>query len=137
VLAYCLMTNHYHLLLESPEPNLATGMHRQLGAFAQWFNERYDVEGHVFERRYQSELAKDDAHLVELVRYVVLNPVRAGICSHPVEYRWSSYRATMGIGRIPRCLARARTLDFFRRPGGTPEENFERFVAGAPDAVIV
>jgi len=127
VLGYCLMTNHFHLLFETPEPNLSEGMHRQLGAYAQWFNGRYRVEGHVFERRFGSILARDDAHLLQMARYVVLNPVRAKICSHPVDYRWSSYRATIGLGRPPRFLSRERLLDFFRGPG-EQEENYERFV---------
>jgi REP element-mobilizing transposase RayT len=128
VLGYCLMTNHFHLLLETPEPNLSEGMHRQLGAYAQWFNGRHGVEGHVFERRFQSILAKDDAHLLEIVRYVVLNPVRAGVCTHPIDYRWSSYRATVGLGRSSGFLARDRLLAFFRAPDALAEEQFERFV---------
>jgi REP element-mobilizing transposase RayT len=137
VLAYCVMTNHFHLLLETPEPNLSTGMHRQLGAYAQWFNERHGVVGHVFERRYQSVVAKDDAQLLELMRYAVLNPVRAGICSHPAQYRWSSFRATVGKTPAPRFLARERLLSFFRAPGGSPEQHYERFVTGDPACSIV
>jgi putative transposase len=136
VLAYCLMTNHFHAVVETPRPNLSEGMHRQLGAFAQWFNERHRVEGHVFDRRYGAELVKDDAHLLGLIRYVLLNPVRAGISSHPIEYRWSSYRATIGISPAPRALARARTLAFFGNEGASPEENFERFVASDSAEVL-
>jgi REP element-mobilizing transposase RayT len=137
VLAYCLMTNHFHLVLETPETNLAGGMHRQLGAFAQRFNERHGLQGHVFERRYQSALAENDVHLLELMRYPVLNPVRAGICSHPVECRWSSYRPTIGLGRVPRFLARSRALDLFRGSADSPEENYERFVLGDPGGSVV
>ncbi len=137
VLAYCLMTNHFHLLLETPEPNLSAGMHRQLGGYAQWFNERHRVEGHVFERRYQSVLAESDAHMLELTRYVVLNPVRAGVCSHAGQYRWSSYRATAGLAPAPRFLAHERVLDFFRGPGGPPEMHYARFVTADPARLIV
>jgi putative transposase len=134
-LAYCLMTNHFHLLFQTPEANLSAGMHRQLGAVAQRFNGLYDFEGHVFERRFQSVLAKSDAHLLELLRYVVMNPVRARVCAHPIEYRWSSYCPTVGVGRSPRFLARRRVLDLFEGPGGTPEEHYERFVTRPPDVV--
>jgi REP element-mobilizing transposase RayT len=137
VLAYCLMTNHFHLLLETPEPNLSTGMHRQLGGYAQWFNERHAVEGHVFERRFQSVVAKDDAQLLELMRYIVLNPVRAGVCWSPGEHRWSSFRPTAGLSPVPRCLARQRALSFFRGPGGPPELHFERFVTADPACAVV
>jgi len=128
ILAYCLMGNHYHLLLETPQPNLSAGMHRFNGAFAQWFNERHRLEGHVFGRRFQSVPAESDSHLLELVRYVVLNPVRAKLCSHPADWGWSSYRGTIGAGRPARFLARDRVLGLFRGPGRTAEEHYERFV---------
>jgi putative transposase len=94
--AYCLMSNHYHLVVETPRPNLPTGMQQLNGRYAQWFNERHDRCGHVFHARYRSILVQKDSHLLALCRYVVLNPVRAGLCRSPTSYHWSSYRATAG-----------------------------------------
>jgi putative transposase len=71
------------------------------------------------------------------MRYAVLNPVRAGMCSHPAEYRWSSFRATAGLTPVPRFVARERLLSFFRGPGGSPEEHYERFVTGDPACSVV
>jgi putative transposase len=95
--AYCLMGNHYHLVVETPRPNLPTGMQQLNGPYAQWFNERHDLCGHVFQARYRSILVQKGGYLLALCRYVVLNPVRAGFCRGPGEYHWSSYRATAGI----------------------------------------
>jgi len=82
-------------------------------------------------------LAESDAHMLELTRYVVLNPVRAGVCSHAGQYRWSSYRATAGLAPAPRFLAHERVLDFFRGPGGPPEMHYARFVTADPARLIV
>jgi putative transposase len=90
--ARCQMPNHYHLVLETPEPNLSEGMQRLNSRYAQWFNWRHGLEGHVFERRFWSELVQSHAYLLEVSRYVVLNPVRVKLCSHPGEWEFSSYR---------------------------------------------
>jgi putative transposase len=130
--AFCLMPNHYHLLIETPEPNLSTGMYRLNGSYAQWFNRRHGVDGHLFQRRFHSALVGSIWHLVELSRYIVLNPVRAGLCSHPGEWRWSSYRATIGIGRRPALLTVHWLL---RQFGRTPEQarvSYREFVESAP-----
>ena len=92
------MGNHYHLVVETPEPTLAAGMHLINGSFAQYYNYRHRRTGHLFEARYHSELITTEAHLLETYRYVVLNPVRAGLCEHPEDWPWSSYRALAGIG---------------------------------------
>ena len=80
--AYCLMTNHYHLALRTPEANIGAGMHRLNGLYAQAFNRRHGFKGHLFEERYWSGLIETDEHVFNLMRYVVLNPVRAGMCGH-------------------------------------------------------
>jgi putative transposase len=82
--AYCLMSNHYHLLLETPEANLARGMRRLNGVYTQGFNRRYGLSGHVLQGRYKAILVDRDAYLLELSRYVVLNPVRAGLVAEVV-----------------------------------------------------
>ncbi len=92
--AYCLMSNHYHLLIETPEPNIANGMQWLNSTYAHRFNEKYERIGHLFQRRYARRLIVDDEHLREVIRYIPLNPVRAGLCKRPEDWPWSSYRAT-------------------------------------------
>lgn len=98
--AYCLMGNHYHLLVETPEANLSAGMHLLNGMYTQAFNHRHHRTGHVYEGRFRSNLVEKGAYFLELSRYIVLNPVRAGLTDRPEEYHWSSYPATCGT--IPR-----------------------------------
>jgi putative transposase len=97
--AYCLMPNHYHVLVETPEPNLSAGLHRLNFLYAQSFNRRHDVDGHLFQGRFHSVLVEREEHLLALTRYIVLNPVRAALCSHPQRWRWSSYRAAACQGQ--------------------------------------
>lgn len=92
--AYCLMDNHYHLLIETPDANLVCGMRRFNGAYAQHFNRRHQRVGHLLQGRYKSIIVERDSHLLELARYIVLNPVRAGTVAHPNAWPWSSYNAT-------------------------------------------
>lgn len=94
--AYCLMTNHYHLVTETPEGNLSAGMRQLNGVYTQRFNRRHDRVGHVFQGRYTAILVEKDNYLFELARYVVLNPVRANMVQRVEEWPWSSYRATAG-----------------------------------------
>ena len=110
---YCLMGNHFHLVVETPGANLATGMQFLKGQYAMWFNKMTGREGALFERRYRSELAEREAHAYELFRYVVLNPVRANLCAHPRDWRWSSYCAAVGIVRAPRFLYLQGLHDLF------------------------
>jgi REP element-mobilizing transposase RayT len=99
VYAWVLMTNHYHLLLETPEPNLSRGMQRLNGPYSQRFNKRHGRVGHVFQGRYKAILVERESHLLELTRYVVLNPVRARMVGSAEEYPWSSYLQTLGLAR--------------------------------------
>ena len=89
--AYCLMTNHYHLLLETPEGNLAEGMRQLNGIYTQAFNRRHHKVGHVFQGRYHAILVDKDCYLLEVARYIVLNPVRAKMVKEAQAYLWSSY----------------------------------------------
>lgn len=91
MLAYCLMTNHFHLLIETPAPNLSAGMHRLNGDYAKYFNARHSVDGHLFDRRFGSRLIETEEHLADTLRYIAFNPVEAGLCAHPREWRWSSF----------------------------------------------
>src|SRR6266567_1165722 len=104
VTAWVLMTNHFHLVIQTPEPNLSRGMHWLNGAYAGRFNRRHKRWGHLFGGRFKSFLIEKEAYLTEVLRYVVLNPVRAGMVERPEDYRWSSYRATAGLEAAPEWL---------------------------------
>lgn len=128
---YCLMDNHYHLLLEVPLGNLPTGMRHLNGVYAQGFNNRYDRCGHLFQARYRSILVEKNAHLLSVSRYIVLNPVRAGIVRRPEEYGWSSYRATAGLEEAPDFLTTDWLLAQFSSRRHLAQERYCEFVAGA------
>jgi REP element-mobilizing transposase RayT len=128
-LAYVLMPNHYHGLIELTEPNLSQGMHRLNFRHANRFNRRYDLTGHVFERRFYSDDIEDEAHLFEATRYIVLNPVRAKICPHPGLWRWSSYAPTLGRRRS-KLVSVERFTSFF----GTDPAVYAAYVAEAISA---
>lgn len=98
---YCLMTNHYHLLVETPEANLSQGMRQLNGVYTQRFNQANRRVGHVFQGRYKAILVQKDAYLLELARYIVLNPVRAGMVRAAKDWPWSNYRATAGLSSAP------------------------------------
>jgi len=112
-LAYCLMGNHFHLLVETPEPDLDRGMQRLQSLYARNFNRRYEREGHLFHRRYGANALADDDLIRHIARYVVQNPVRAGICPRPGDWPWSSHRATLGHVRPPTFLAAESLLRLF------------------------
>jgi putative transposase len=91
IFEWCLMTTHYHFIVRIGRSGLAQGMSELNGSFARCANRRHGRRDHVFGKRYVSNEITTDAHLLGACRYVVLNPVRAGLCSHPQEWRWSSY----------------------------------------------
>ena len=93
--AYCLMNNHYHLLIETPAGNLSKGMQLLNGIYTQKFNRIHNRVGHVFQGRFKAILVDKDSYLLELSRYIVLNPVRAQMVTSPHEWKWSSYLATI------------------------------------------
>ena len=111
--AYCLMDNHYHLVIETPQPNLSTGMRHLNGNYARVFNNRHDRCGHVFQARFRSILIDEGPYFLAACRHVVRNPVRAGSCARPGEYRWSSYRGTAGVADPDLPLALDRLLGSF------------------------
>ena len=101
---YCLMGNHYHLLVETPEPNLSMTMQWLNVSYATYFNRKQDRNGHLFQGRFKAILIEADAYLNHLSRYIHLNPVRAGIVERPGQYRWSSYPAFVGEQISPKFL---------------------------------
>lgn len=134
--AYCLMGNHFHLLLETPEPNLVRGMRRLNGVYTQAFNRRHGRVGHVLQGRYKSILVDKDSYLLELCRYVVLNPVRAGMVPAVEAWPWSSYPATAGRTACPSWLAGSAVVALFGE-GARGRAAYRRFVAegtGRPES---
>ncbi len=134
VWAYCLMGNHYHLLVETRRPTLSRGMRELNGIYTQRFNRRHRRVGHVFQGRYKSVLVDKDSYLLELSRYIVLNPVRADLCERAEDWQWSSYRAVMGKVPAPDRLAVEQTLDLFGTSWGAARRAYARFVAAGVDA---
>jgi REP element-mobilizing transposase RayT len=124
---YCLMPNHYHLVVETPDADLSAGVQRLNGAYAQGFNHRHEVDGHLFQGRFHSVAVESDWHLFELARYLALNPVRSGLCARPDEWPWSSHRALIGLVTAPAFLATARILAHFGEPAAA-RRRYEMFV---------
>jgi putative transposase len=116
-LAYCLMTTHYHVLIRTPRSNVSSGMHLLNGRFARRFNLRHDFTGHLFERRFAADLLEDESHVFEAMRYIDLNPVRAGVCESPADWPWSGYRAAVGLAERPPFLAVGWALHHFGGDG--------------------
>ena len=101
---YCLMDNHYHLVVETPEGNLSAGMRQLNGVYTQASNRINGRVGHIFQGRFNAILVQKETHLMEACRYVVLNPVRAKVANSPENWKWSSYRATAGMEKPHGCL---------------------------------
>jgi putative transposase len=128
VVAWCLMTNHYHLVLQI-EDRLSRGMQSLNGTFSKRFNRRHGRENHLFRNRFYSRLLKTDADLLEACRYTVLNPVRAGICQRPEQWRWSSFRACAGLELPPSFLADAQLLKLFANDPARARAEYREFIA--------
>jgi putative transposase len=112
-LAYCLMSNHYHLVLESEDGEVSRAMQALNGRYALRFNGRYGREAHLFKNRFGAVYQSTEPQLVWTLRYVINNPVESGLCGRPAEWPWSSYRASAGLERAPRFLDVKRLLSFF------------------------
>lgn len=126
--AYCLMDNHYHLLTETPDGNLSMGMRHLNGVYTQSFNRRHKRVGHVFQGRFKAVIVEKESHLLELCRYVVLNPVRAGMVSDPKKWRWSSYRATGSNIKKEAFLSTDWILDQFGKTKSEARIKYRQFV---------
>jgi putative transposase len=126
--AYCLMNNHYHLVIETPDGNLSKGMRQLNGVYTQAYNKRYGRVGHLFQGRFKGILVQKDSHLLEVCRYVVLNPVRANSIKHPRLYKWSSYRGTAGTAQAHPCLTPDEILSHFGQRKLAAQEKYREFV---------
>lgn len=132
---YCLMPNHFHLVFRTRQPNLSSAVGHLNGTYARWWNKRHQHVGHVFQGRFKAQVVETSVYLVRLCRYVLLNPVRAGLCSHPADWPWNSYKVLAG-NASSNCVdvesllrqvdkenpeaIRARLLDYVE-PGSDPE----------------
>jgi putative transposase len=126
--AYCLIPNHYHLVFETPNGDLSRGMHWINSSYARWFDHFHALDGHLFQRRFHAVVVETDWHLMELARYVSLNPVRAGLCATPRDWTWSSYGAIVGETEVPSFLAPDLVLTHFGRDHNRARRAFADFV---------
>jgi len=124
-LAYCLMPNHLHLLLETPEANLSQGMHRLQSRYAREFNDRHKRVGHVFQGRYGASRVTTDGQLWMAATYLARNPVAAGLTVRPEEWRWSSYAATIGRRAAQEWLDRDRLIELL---AATTDDPLGRYI---------
>lgn len=126
--AYCLMTNHYHLMIETPDGNLSAGMRQLNGVYTQRFNRRHGRVGHIFQGRFKAILVDRDSYLLELCRYVVLNPVRAGMVRKPSAHALSSFRPTLGLDPVPAFLTVDWVLSQFAKTRVSARRRYGEFV---------
>ena len=126
--AYCLMSNHYHLLIETRQANLSKGMKYINGVYTQQFNKRHKRVGHVFQGRFKGILVESDKYLLELARYIVLNPVRARMVRSAKDWPWSSYRATAGFNEANPCLQTDWVLSSFGKQKKRAQQQYRDFV---------
>jgi putative transposase len=126
-LAYCLLDNHVHLLIETPETNLGAGMQLLHGTYAQQFNWRHGRSGHLFQGRYGANFVKDDEQLWTTTGYIAANPVTAGLCDRPEQWPWNSYRHAFADS-APGWLDTPRLLSYLGALGGEPRHRYGELV---------
>jgi REP-associated tyrosine transposase len=132
--AYCLMGNHYHLLVETPEANLGAAMHRINCLHANRFNRVYGREGHVFERPYRAAIMHGGRRELRAASYIVRNPVRARLCPSPELWRWSSHAAMIGVEACPPFLSTERLTTWFGSDAVEARDRYRAFVDRGTDA---
>ena len=125
---YCLMSNHYHLLLETPDGNLSQIMRHINGAYTTYFNVKRKRAGHLFQGRFKAILIEADEYAMELSRYIHLNPVRANMCGEPGEYSWSSFKSYIGQSKAPEWLKTDFILDYFGKTETEAGKKYRAFV---------
>lgn len=122
--AFCLMTNHFHMLIGTKNQEIWKIMKPLCQLHAQYHNEKYGMTGHLYQGRYKSCFVRTDAQFLQTSRYIHLNPVKAGMVDHPEEYKWSSYRTIVGTENM-KILNREKTLAYFQTP---QEDRYRDFV---------
>jgi REP element-mobilizing transposase RayT len=127
--SYCLMPNHYHLVLETRVADLSQGMRELNGTYAQWFNRLHGFVGHVFQGRFKAIPVESDWHLLELTRYLATNPSRAGLCDGPALWQWGSYPWVIS-GRVAGFAPSKKLLSFFGNNELSARDALRRFVEG-------
>jgi len=125
---WCLMNNHYHLLVETPSGNLSQIMQHINGAYTNYFNTKRKRSGHLFQGRYKGILVEADEYAMELSRYIHLNPVRIGIVNEPGDYRWSSFQEYTGKRKITDWLSKEFILGYFDKSPPTAQKKYQQFV---------
>jgi REP element-mobilizing transposase RayT len=126
--AYCLMNNHYHIVIETPDGNLSKGMRQLNGEYTQIINKRHGRVGHLFQGRYKAILIQKESHLLEVCRYVVLNPVRANLATNVTGWKWSSYLGTAGYEKPRSCLTINWILGQFGARAGIARQRYKEFI---------
>lgn len=129
---YCLMPTHYHLVVRTPNADLARGIQLLNSCYAQGFNRRHGLEGHAFLRRYHSVMIEREGHLFELCRYLPRNPVEADLCAKAEDWLWSSYPALLGLCPCPAFLSPGWFLDLFGRDRESARRRLRAFVEDMP-----
>ena len=129
--AFCLMTTHYHLVVDVEENALQPGMHGLNGPYAQEFNRRHARSGHLRGDRYHAFSVASEGHMLQLVRYLARNPVVAGLCDHPAAWRWGSYRGCVGLDAGFPFVTNEVVLDYF---GGDSTNSIRTLRAFVEDA---
>jgi putative transposase len=138
VLSYCLMSNHLHLLVQTPVPNLSEGMRLLSGTYTRMYNDARGVPGHVFQGRFKNQLVQSDEHLRTAFAYIAFNPVKPGLCGDPADWEWSAHRELAGMAPVgsPRIVA-ADALDSFAEEPEAARERYVRFVRSYAEMLTV
>lgn len=126
--AICLMDTHYHLVLTTRDGVVSPGMRELNGGHSRAFNERHERRGALFESRYRERYVRDDAHLLETIRYVAMNPVRAGMVARPQDWPWSTYAQLIGLSAPWPCFVPDFVLSYYGRTRATAIEVIRDFV---------
>ena len=131
---YCMMPNHYHVTLQPTRANFSEAVKRLNSRYASWWNRRHSRVGHTFQGRFKDQIVGEESYLLTLSRYVVMNPVRAGLVARPEDWPWSSYRATIGDCPAPSFLAISETLSLFGEGSGSEQQaRFIQFATASID----
>lgn len=126
--AFSLMRNHYHILIQTPLSNISRVMRHIDGLYTQWYNKKYKKDGALFRGRYKSILVEEQGYLVELLRYIHLNPVKAGIVAKPEEHKWSGHRAYVGAKKDLEWMTVDRLKEYFGKTEKAGKENLKKFM---------